>query len=139
MMATKDYQSHFYQQQQAREQDWSVDRWCRSLKVSRRKIERNPHYKDLATLLMFDSWQGLMTSHDKDIWTHCWQWVYSKELPLTRYHKRKLTGIIDHIELRHTRQWHIEQRRQKRQAKNRASEIENGVKIMTVKGSASQI
>lgn len=112
MMAAKDYQSHSYHQQQTRKQDWSIDRWCRNLKVSRRKIEQNPHYKDLATLLMFDQHQSWFNQEDERVWTHCWQWVYSKELPLSGYHKRKLIGIIQGIEYR---QQAYQQRQIKRQ------------------------
>ena len=121
-MATTDSHSHFYQLTQQRQANTAIDRWCRSLKVSRRRIERNPHFADLATLLMFDQHESWFNQEDKQIWTHCWQWVYSKELPLTLYHKRKLISIIDGIEYRHQaykqrqrKRQHIQARLQRRQ------------------------
>lgn len=111
----------FQAQRFSRRQDWSIDRWCRGLRISRSKLEQHPYFEDMVTLLMFDSWQSFMTSRDKDIWQHCWQWSYHRQLPLSGYHRRKLTSIIDHIELRHIRQHHIEKRLQKRLAKTSAS------------------
>jgi len=104
-------------------QDWAIDRWCRGFRISRKKLETHPYFEDVATLLMFDEWQTFMTTTDKDIWRHCWQWSYHKELPLSGYHKGKLVGILDHIELRQIRQYHIEKRLQKRLAKSASCEI----------------
>jgi hypothetical protein len=114
-MAHKDPRSHHYHAFQNNRQDWSIDRWCRGLRIQRQRLEQHPYFGDVATLLMFDAWQSDMTSHDKGIWTHCWQWCYHKQLPLSNYHRRKLVSIVDHIELRQTRHNHIQQRIQKRQ------------------------
>lgn len=117
-MAIQDYQSYHYHQRLHNRQDCAIDRWCRHLRVSRKKLETHPYFADIVTLLMFDDWQDSMSARDRAIWTHCWQWSYHKELPLSGYHRGKLTSIIDHIKLRQIRQAHIEKRKAKRSAQS---------------------
>jgi len=100
----------------SRQQDWSIDRWCRGLRISRRSVETHPHIRDVATLLMFDQHQTWMSDRDRNIWTHCWQWTYHRQLPLSQYHRRQLTHIIDHIQLRQCRLKHIQQRQTRRES-----------------------
>jgi hypothetical protein len=107
-----------YDRRKEAQQNWDVSCWLRTRGLSRKKIESHPHFDDIVTLLMFDHWQTHMTSKDLAIWTHCWSWSYSKQLPLSQYHKRKLQSIVDHIELRQLRLKHIQARQT-----NRASEI----------------
>ena len=100
MAKRRDTQSHFYHQFNNNRQDWSIDRWCRRLGISRKKLESHPHIQDVATLLMFDQHQSWFNQEDERVWTHCWQRVYHWELPLSDYHKRRLIGIIQGIEYR---------------------------------------
>jgi uncharacterized UBP type Zn finger protein len=83
-----------------RKQDAAIERHCRLLKISRKKLESHPNITDLVTLMSFDQHQTWMTEKDQKIWTHTWNWVYHKELPLNAYHQRKLISILDSIEYR---------------------------------------
>lgn len=82
----------------------------KSLGISLAKIESHPCVADLRTLLDFDSYAVWMTEQDKRIYTHAWQWVYNKELPLTKYIKRRLATIVDNIEYKQQRLKHIKDR-----------------------------
>jgi len=97
-------------------QDWDIDAWCRKLKITRKKLETHPRIQDVALLLDFDSYQTLMNQKDTDIWTHCWKWVYTKELALTKHHRKQLITIIDGIEYRQQRLNHIQARKNKKLA-----------------------
>lgn len=81
-------------------QNSAIDRHCRTLKISRNKLETHPCIADLVTLISFDEHQTWMTEKDQQIWRHTWAWVYHKELPLSTYHKRKLISILDSIQYR---------------------------------------
>lgn len=105
------------QARRERRQDWSIDRWCRGLRISRRKLEQHPHWSDVITLLLFDPYHTWMNQEDHRVWTHCWQRTYWQELPLSPYHRQRLTHIIDGIEYRQqaynqrqTKRQHIEAR-----------------------------
>lgn len=113
----KDYQSYVYHQHCQNQQDWSIDRWCRSLGISRLKLEHHPYFEDVVTLLMFDSWQEHMNQRDRDIWQHCWQWSYQKEFPLSGHHRKRLLNIIDGLEYRHQAYQKRELKRQHIQAR----------------------
>lgn len=91
--------NHTYEYYKNR-QDWAIDRWCRDLKISRKKLEQHPHIEDVATLLMFDHHDSWFNQEDQRIWTHCWQWCYHQERALSQYHKSKLIKIIEGIEFR---------------------------------------
>jgi hypothetical protein len=97
------YNNHeqFIQEQR---QNHAIDRHCRLLRISRKKLETHPCIADLVTLIAFDQHQVWMTLKDQQIWRHSWAWVYHKELPLNTYHKRKLNSIIDSIEYRQRNQ-----------------------------------
>ena len=88
------------QARRERRQDWSIDRLCRGLRISRRKLEQHPHWSDVVTLLLFDPYHTWMNQEDHRVWTHCWQRTYWQELPLSPYHRQRLTHIIDGIEYR---------------------------------------
>lgn len=82
----------------------------RSLGISLAKIEQHPCVADLRTLLDFDRYSAWMTDQDKRIYTHAWQWVYNKELPLNTYIRRRLATIVDNIEYKQQRLKHIKDR-----------------------------
>jgi hypothetical protein len=86
----------------------------KSLGISVTKIEQHPCVADIRTLMDFDSYHVWMTEKDKQIYAHAWQWVYTKELPLNTYLKRKLASILDNIEYRQQRYQHIKLRQLKR-------------------------
>lgn len=88
------------QAQRERRQDWSIDRLCRGLRISREKLEQHPHWSDVVTLLLFDPYHTWMNQEDHRVWTHCWQRTYWQELPLSPCHRQRLTHIIDGIEYR---------------------------------------
>jgi hypothetical protein len=107
---TKDARSHHYHEFHGNRQNWAIDRWCRDKKISRTKLERHPHFEDVVTLLMFDSHQQLFNDKDRAVWTHCWQWSYHQELPLSGYHRKQLTNIINHIGYRQQAQARIQRK-----------------------------
>lgn len=82
----------------------------KSLGITVAKIESHPCVADLRTLMDFDAYHVWMTDQDKQIYTHAWQWVYNKELPLTKYIKRKLLSIVENIEYKQQRLQHIKDR-----------------------------
>jgi hypothetical protein len=88
-------------------QNHAIERHCCRLKISRKKLETHPNIADLVTLVSFDEHQVWMTEKDQKIWTHSWNWVYHKELPLNEYHKRKLISILDSIQYRQRTQKHM--------------------------------
>lgn len=97
---SKDSQSHFYHQQQTQRQNWRISDWAKKQGLSVNKIENHPAISDVAVLLDFDQHSTWFTQKDTEIWTHCWQWCYKHEHPLTKHHKRKLLSIIEGIEYR---------------------------------------
>lgn len=99
-MARSDAQSQHYHEFTGNRQNWAIDRWCSGVKISRTKLEQHPYVRDLATMLMFDAWQQYMNQSDHDIWRHCWQSLYHKEIPLSLHQKRKLLNITDGLEYR---------------------------------------
>jgi hypothetical protein len=111
-MAHKDPRSHHYHAFQNNRQDWSIDRWCRGLRIQRQRLEQHPYFGDVATLLMFDAWQSWFNQQDKKIWTQCWIWSWQHKLPLKLYHKQQLLNILAGIE--HRKQA-FESRQRKRQ------------------------
>ena len=125
------------QARRERRQDWSIDRWCLGLKISRQKLEHHPHFGDLITLLMYDEYDQWLSEIDRTIWRHCWHWVYHWERPLSEYQRSRLISILTHISLRQATVRHIRQRQARKQS--RLGRVENGVKITTIKGSAHQI
>ena len=87
----------------------------KSLGISLTKLERHPCVADLRTLMDFDAYHVWMTAQDQQIYAHAWSWVYSKELPLNTYLKRKLATIVNNIEYRQQQHQQLQQRNQKRQ------------------------
>jgi hypothetical protein len=112
LLKMTDARSHHYHEFNSNRQNWAIDRWCRGLRISRIKLERHPHFEDVVTLLMFDSWQNHMNQSDRDIWRHCWQWSYHRQLPLSGHHKTRLLNIVDGLDYRHQA---YEKRKLKRQ------------------------
>lgn len=100
-MLAIDLKSPLYHSWTAQRQDWRVEKWLRTLRISRTKLETHPYFEDVVTLLMFDSWQQHMNQSDTAIWTHCWQHCYHRELALSDYQKRKLIGIVNGLEYRY--------------------------------------
>lgn len=120
LLKMTDARSHHYHEFNSNRQNWAIDRWCRDLEISRTKLERHPHFEDVVTLLMFDEWQQHMNSQDRSVWTHCWQWSYHRQFPLSGYHKTKLTQIIDHIGYRQQAQARITRKQSAKACENRS-------------------
>ena len=122
---SNEYDLQYIRQQARYRQDQKIAKWCRELKISKHKIEHHPYCADIRTLLDFDSLDQWFNEKDRSIWTHCWQWVYTKELPLTEYHRKRLRRILDGIEFRQARLKHIQKRKDKQAARLKMSEKED--------------
>jgi hypothetical protein len=97
-------------------QNWRISDWARKHGLSLSKIQYHSNIANVALLLEFDEHSSWFSPKDTEIWTHCWQWCYTHEHELSKYHRRKLLSIIDSIEFRQQRLQHIQARQQKKLA-----------------------
>ena len=105
---------------QQNKQNWSIDAWCRQLGIDRHSLETHPNVKDLRVLLDYDQYNHLMTKKDREIWTHAWNWVYRKQLPISIYINKRLLSIVENCK----RTEYILKRKQ-RQAARAISEMKS--------------
>jgi hypothetical protein len=100
MIATLSAEKNYSRSHQETRQNWRIGDWAGKNGLSLSKIENHPNIGDVAVLMEFDEHSIWFSPLDTEIWTHCWQWCYKHEHPLSRYHKRRLLSIIEGIEYR---------------------------------------
>ena len=76
-------------------QDRAIDLWAREQGLDLKTLTTHPCVRDIQTLLDFDQLSHLMTPKDKQIWTHAWQWVAVKQLPINVYIQKRLSSIVE--------------------------------------------
>jgi hypothetical protein len=110
-MSKKEHQSsHEYRLQK---QNWDIAAWARSEGMDLKTIETHPNVKDIRTLLDFDEYQRWMSTKDKEIWKHAWDWVYRKQFPIGAYIEKRLLGIVANCMYRQSEFEKFQQRKQK--------------------------
>lgn len=79
-------------------QEFNIKKWCKEQGLDLTTIETHPRLVDVRALLDFDIYDGLMTKKDKEIWTHAWNWVYKKQLPISVYIEQRLLSIVENCQ-----------------------------------------
>lgn len=112
-------------------QQWNIDKWCRSLGITRKDLENHSCVGDIRVLLDFDQYDHLMNQRDRAVWTHAWNWVYKKQLPINVWLEKRLLSIVSNCK----KTEHILNRKLERSRRAKTSEI--GDHNNEVKGSQS--
>jgi len=79
-------------------QNYGIDKWCRELGISRKKIEAHPHIADIRVLIELRAYSTYFNKKDTQVFTKIWHQVYEHEYPLTAYHKHKLLQVVASVE-----------------------------------------
>jgi hypothetical protein len=81
------------------DQSGEIRQWARAIGISpaefEKKIETHPFTCDLKILIDLNMFKHYFNNKDEQVFKHIWHQVYQLEYPLTVYHRKKLTQIVD--------------------------------------------
>ncbi len=109
-----DHQSHYYHEQNQRQQDWAIGPWLRKKGMTVKDLDSHPQVDDLITLITIREqlWYS-MTHREQCSWGKYWDLVYQYKYPLSQKFWNKFNTIAKQIDNRQqTRQHIVENRKQ---------------------------